>query len=314
MLPGRPGEAPLLVSEHLAFDELRRNGPAVDGEEGALASPTQFVDRLRDDLLAGAARPSDEHAHRRSCDAGDLVIDLAHGLRPPVKGAEAPHIAHILLEVRDASGQFRRRRHPRQDVLEVPEVDGLDEVVARAEPQGLNGRIEARVTRDHHDFAPGKRLGLLGEQIHAAAVRQYEVEQNEVGFTKCDLLSCFGKRVCRRRSEAFVPDQLGQHLGGIGIVFNDERVWHGRCPCRCRRAVRRRTRRGEGGSTTIVPILPGECAAPPLFGAPVSCRLRRQGRLGCLNSDACAPASASRRDETHRGCRAPATWGENVIT
>src|SRR5262249_25385650 len=51
----RAREAAALVTEELALDERRRDRAAVDGEERRHTAAAQLMDRLRDELLAGAA-------------------------------------------------------------------------------------------------------------------------------------------------------------------------------------------------------------------------------------------------------------------
>src|SRR6185312_4974580 len=78
MLAVRAGEAPLLVAEQLAFDELRRDRAAVDRQEGLQPPAADFMDRLRDDFLAGAALARDEHGRTGGGDALELVVQALH--------------------------------------------------------------------------------------------------------------------------------------------------------------------------------------------------------------------------------------------
>ena len=50
----RAGEGALLVTEDLALEQRLRNRRAVDGDERERRPRAQLVDRLRDELLAGA--------------------------------------------------------------------------------------------------------------------------------------------------------------------------------------------------------------------------------------------------------------------
>src|SRR5690606_39615339 len=79
------GERPLRVAEQLAFDELRRERPAVEGDEAAIAPAARLVDRARDQLLAGAALAGDADRRLGGAGAVDDVVDRAH--RPRSAGA-----------------------------------------------------------------------------------------------------------------------------------------------------------------------------------------------------------------------------------
>ena len=57
----RPGESAPLVTEQLAFDQLRRDRPAIDRDEGAAGAGRDFVDRARYQLLAGTGLTHDDN-------------------------------------------------------------------------------------------------------------------------------------------------------------------------------------------------------------------------------------------------------------
>jgi hypothetical protein len=74
VLPVGAGEAALFVAEQLAFDQLRRDGTAVDREERCALALGQVVDRARRELLAGAALADQQHRGRCRRDPRDLVV------------------------------------------------------------------------------------------------------------------------------------------------------------------------------------------------------------------------------------------------
>src|SRR5207253_922983 len=61
-LGARAGEGAALVTEQLGLEELARERRAVDGDEGLSRARTTGVNRLGDELLAGAALADDEDA------------------------------------------------------------------------------------------------------------------------------------------------------------------------------------------------------------------------------------------------------------
>src|SRR5262249_60569137 len=64
------GEGALLVAEELALDELAVDRRAVHRDEGPPAAGAALVQRLRDELLAGAALAAHEH---REVGLGNLL-------------------------------------------------------------------------------------------------------------------------------------------------------------------------------------------------------------------------------------------------
>ena len=55
------GEGALLVAEQMALDQVPRDRRHVDGDEGAVGVLRVAVDAARQQLLAGAALPEDQH-------------------------------------------------------------------------------------------------------------------------------------------------------------------------------------------------------------------------------------------------------------
>src|SRR5207245_8524176 len=72
-LPDGAREGAPLVAEQLALEKARRDGGAVDLDEGPLATPAQVVNRARDQLLPGARLAEDEHGRVRGRDRLHLV-------------------------------------------------------------------------------------------------------------------------------------------------------------------------------------------------------------------------------------------------
>src|SRR5690606_6092462 len=212
VLARRAGEAALLVAEHLALDELGRYRAAVHREKGPVAPSRQLVDRLRDDLLARPALAADQHAHRGAGHARDLVIDLAHHFGSAPQRAEAAYVARILLEARDALLHVGGRRDPRQNVLQVAEVDRLDEVVGRAEAQRLDRGVETCMPREHDDLAACERLRTVVEQYHAVDVRKHKVKHHQIRHARRELLAWLGERKRSGPGSTLALDQLGQHV------------------------------------------------------------------------------------------------------
>src|SRR5690606_14138199 len=81
-----PGERPLLVSEELRVDEVRRDGAAVHADERPAGALGTLVDGAGDDLLAGAGLAEDEHRH---AGPGDEVHARKDRRKAPVGADDA---------------------------------------------------------------------------------------------------------------------------------------------------------------------------------------------------------------------------------
>src|SRR5207248_3248048 len=75
----RAGECTLLIAEELGLDQQIRYRRAIHGDEGAFPPRRLVVDRLREQLLAGARFAQDEHGDVMAlnlADLGDRAPDL----------------------------------------------------------------------------------------------------------------------------------------------------------------------------------------------------------------------------------------------
>ncbi len=106
------GERSLHVTEQLALDQLRGNRGAVHLDEGAFASGRGFVQRPRDQLLAGAVLTGDEHPGRRRSHLVDerRAPRCRAGLAPTIGVAALHRLAEprvLARELRHAPSAFR---------------------------------------------------------------------------------------------------------------------------------------------------------------------------------------------------------------
>ncbi len=105
------GEGAPLVAEELRLQQLGRDRGAVDLDEGALAPRAAVVQPVRDEVLAGAALPLEEHGAARLREAQDERHELAHGPRLGHDAGEglARGGAHPATSTRFAPPQRRSR-------------------------------------------------------------------------------------------------------------------------------------------------------------------------------------------------------------
>ena len=87
------GERPFFVPEQLALGQRFGNGRAVDGHERLVAAAAEVMDRLGDDLLAGAVFAQDQHGQ---IGLGHAPDDRAEGLDGRAL-ADQPHLVRRFL-------------------------------------------------------------------------------------------------------------------------------------------------------------------------------------------------------------------------
>ena len=100
------------MAEQLAFDELRRDGAAIDREKRLEAPTTHVMDRLSDHFLPCAAVTGNEHRRIGRCDPLDRVVQLLHRLRAADQRAEVSKRTESIAKPRDLRAQLHRPSDP----------------------------------------------------------------------------------------------------------------------------------------------------------------------------------------------------------
>ena len=149
----RARERPALVPEQLALEQLGRQRRAVDLDERLGPARGPPVQLARDHFLADAALAGEEHADVAVGDAVD------HRQHVPHRGARAPAHLRAVRGLGDLRGQpcdlARERRvleravdrRLERRVVQRRRLVGLDDVVDRAEPHGVDDRRRAPAGR-----------------------------------------------------------------------------------------------------------------------------------------------------------------------
>ena len=75
----RAGERAADVAEEFAFEQAFAEGAAVDADERPVAALAELVDRVGDQLLAGARFAQQQHRRAAPRDLAREAIDLLHG-------------------------------------------------------------------------------------------------------------------------------------------------------------------------------------------------------------------------------------------
>jgi hypothetical protein len=238
------GEAAALVPEQLALDERRRDGAAVERQERRLAAPAQLLQRLRGEILAGAAFADQEHRGVGRRHPLDHLVEPEHRFGRAEQQAEP---VERRAAVRGAVGRRRRRRCRRgapaagrrvagtgdaaadadvgQNAFQAADVERFGQVVAGAETQRLHGAFDVGVAGHQHHFGGGAAFQIL-QQVDAAAVGQVEVDQRHVRGAMAHLRARVAQGAGGVGGEALSLDQLGESGKEIGIVIYRKGVGH----------------------------------------------------------------------------------------
>ena len=218
----RAGERPLLVPEQLALEQRLGNGGAVDRDKRKGRARAQLVDRLGDELLAGARLAVDQHRGGRRRGLLDDLVDLADRGTVADDPAERAVVAQLAPQPLDLT----QRRLPLDRLVEQHAqplgVDRLAQVVIGAFLHGGDRRVDGALRRqDQH----GQAVQLLAqgtEQIEAGPPRHHQIAHDDRGAERRHLLQRFVHVAGAVGDEAPGRDELGQALARRRVIFDDQ--------------------------------------------------------------------------------------------
>ena len=98
------------VAEHLALDQVARDGSAIDAHERLVPPRTSVVDRAGDELLSGSRLAADENSRVRGRDARDHLPHAVHRLARPHHLAGVPQLRAEGSRHASSLSQLERRR------------------------------------------------------------------------------------------------------------------------------------------------------------------------------------------------------------
>ena len=218
----RARERAAAIAEQLRLDQVLRNRGAVDLDEGALRAPAVVVQRVGDELLAGAVLALDEDVGLGVGHGGHQIEQLAHLPAAADDVVELVAIAQLPLE-RDVLGSelhaLDRAPENREHALAV---DRLFQEIRGAGFHRLDGARDAALPADDQHLGAGTHALELPDEVSAVGVWQHEVDERDVGHPAGECLFSFGAPNCDTRVVAGPPRDVGQPLRHIRLVVNDE--------------------------------------------------------------------------------------------
>jgi hypothetical protein len=303
-----PVKAPL-VPEQLGLEQRLREGGAVDGDEGAGAPAAAVVQRVRHQLLAGAALAGDQHGRLALRDGVDAVEQAQHGRAAPDDVAArlalrqlGPRPLELALQ-----GQLRGDAIHLQDDLR--DVEGLGDVVVGAFLERRDRVRHGAVGGDQDDVGAGRLLPHAAKQGQAVDLGQPDVADHDVEDVGRDEGQRLGAVGGQRDPMSGLAERVTDQHTEVELVVDEQNVQHLclSCPYQpaantgCRRGVGLgrpywlpqdaqsrafcQARRGSQLETTghhVVaggrPRLPPPACAAAISGSRARCRSRRGGR------------------------------------
>ncbi len=218
-LAGGPGERAAFMAEKFAFQQRFRNGRAVDGHKGRVGPVAVLVNGAGDQLLARAGLPADEYIHRLGGNAADFLVDVLHGRALPhngiARGARLPQ-RHRL------GHQPVALDRPADQVQQLGNFEGFEQVIVRTEFRRLNGRLGGAKGRDQDDRQPLLNGVQLPHEFQAAQARHLEIGYHHVEHPAHGARQPFIAAGLHRHLVAFVLHDTRERVHNAGVVVNEQ--------------------------------------------------------------------------------------------
>ena len=213
------------MAEQLGLDQLARDRGHVERHERRAAARPEIVDRLGDQLLAGARFARDQHGEVVGDHAGDDAIDFLHRRRAADQRGAA---AQLLLGQRGggvaAAGDGAAHR-----LAEHVEVERLGEIVEGADFGGAHRRRQGVPCREDVHRQRGMLGGEPGHLVEAVAVGQHHVGDQHIGQGRADRAAQLRQAGRRRDGMAFAAQRRRHHRADRAVVVDDQdRAGHAR--------------------------------------------------------------------------------------
>ncbi len=218
------GESPFLVAEQLAFEQRLGQGGAVDGDQGA-AVLRGVVDRLGDQLLAGAGLALDEHRALGPRDVPDQLEDLVHPGVLADDVVEAVVLLQLLPEREDLVLQGSLLEGAVDHQSQIGRVvDRLGEEVVGAEAHRLDDAVDRAEGRRDDDRHEHPAVDHLADQVHAAHAGHPQVGHQDAVIGLAQLGERFLAAGDRLDIQLVGGKELHQVAAAVRIVINDEQL------------------------------------------------------------------------------------------
>ncbi len=175
------GEGALLVTEQFTFQQVLRDGSAVEGQEGCLGPGAVLVDGTGDQFLAGAALAGNQHGDVLGGDAADGLVHVAHGWAASDDSA-------LNVGVREGLRHYDRRAASPGHVQcladhapQLVQVKRLEEVVVGALPHRFDGLARRLGSGDEDDRDARVDQADRLVNLKTRLVRQAQVKKDDIG-------------------------------------------------------------------------------------------------------------------------------------
>ena len=162
----RAGKSPFFMTKQLAFQQVFRDGAAIDGDKGAVLARAATVNGQRGHFLSRAAFSQNQYRHRRGRHLSNRRKHFLHqraGAEHALEGVAAQtqlHFPVLLFQPGDVEGPFEHR-------LEFLHLNRLAEKIVGPLSDRAQGGVPFRLAADNDNLRQGILCQQLGQRRQA---------------------------------------------------------------------------------------------------------------------------------------------------
>ncbi len=224
------------MAEQLRLHQVLGNRRHVQGDEGGIGARTVTVQRMGDQLLAGAGFAVDQHRDVGMAEATDGAEDLLHGRRFADDLRRRQGLRRRL-QVQLLAGMLAGAADQRNGIVDV---EGLGQVLEGTALVGGHGAVEVRMRRHDDDRQARMLRANLRQHVEAAGARHADVREDDVRLLGLQRAEHAIGAVETARDHAGLLQGFLQHPADGTVVIDDPDGFvlrHAPVPCSSGRKI-----------------------------------------------------------------------------
>ncbi len=210
------------MAEEFAFEQVLRDGRAIDRDVGLVDADAVLVDRARDEFLAGAAFAGDENGRAGRRDLADELVDLLHRGRIADDGLVAFVGTELGREGNDLLHRVRGGERLGEQDFQLGDVERLEHVIIRAALHRLDRGLRRAVGGHHHDDLLRIHLAQFFQRVEAALLAHADVHHDQVGMMLARKPDAFVARFGAQDFQRLLVQQPAEGIMDILLIVDDE--------------------------------------------------------------------------------------------
>ena len=220
---GGAGKRALTVAKHLAFDQIFRDGGAVDLDEGLVFAQALRVHRTRDQFFSRPRLAIDEHAPVGWGHESNLLSQRFHG-----HAVADNHVAgeQLLLQVRYFAAQLPRGHGVADQDQQFVDRERLFQEVVGAKLGGADRCLNGGVPGDHDDFGRRFEFADLLEDFQTVGSGQPNVEQDHVVAIALQTVKAGLATFRGRGGKSLIGEHAFKRLADAGFIVDNQNAIH----------------------------------------------------------------------------------------